>query len=109
MLVSLLRANPQIRVAGRQAQPQSLKRKLGEDKPSTSSKDEVEVTHWLIKSEPEPRMEKGIDVSFGFSDLKKEPDSTACWDGVRNYSARNHMRAMKVRGGGGFWHMYCAF
>lgn len=24
-------------------------------------------------------------VQFGIEDLKKEPDQTACWDGVRNY------------------------
>ena len=53
-------------------------------------------TKWLIKSEPEPRFENGVDVSFSFEALRQEPDSTACWDGVRNYSARNHMRAMKV-------------
>lgn len=39
--------------------------------------------YWLIKSEPETRMEKGIDMKFGIEDLKKEPDQTACWDGVR--------------------------
>ena len=53
-------------------------------------------TKWLIKSEPEPRFENGVDVSFSFEALRQEPESTACWDGVRNYSARNHMRAMKV-------------
>ena len=52
---------------------------------------------WLIKSEPESRLEKGVEMKFSFDDLKAEPNSTACWDGVRNYSARNHMRAMKVR------------
>lgn len=41
--------------------------------------------HWLMKSEP--------DV-FGIDTLKKQ--GTASWDGVRNYQARNHMRAMAV-------------
>lgn len=55
------------------------------------------ITHWLMKSEPESRFEKGIDVKFGIEDLKKAPDQTACWDGVRNYQARNFMRdQMKV-------------
>ena len=44
--------------------------------------------YWLIKSEPETRLENGIDMKFSFEDLKNEPDSTAHWDGVRNYQAR---------------------
>jgi predicted RNA-binding protein with PUA-like domain len=39
--------------------------------------------HWLVKSEP--------DV-FSFDDLVARPDRTTCWDGVRNYQARNSMR-----------------
>ncbi|XP_048369193.1 thymocyte nuclear protein 1 isoform X2 [Sphaerodactylus townsendi] len=42
-------------------------------------------THWLMKSEPESRMEKGVDVKFGIEDLKAQLNQTACWDGVRNY------------------------
>jgi len=61
-------------------------------------------TRWLIKSEPDTRMENGIDMKFGFQDLKAEPDSTACWDGVRNYSARNNMRTMRVGQQAFFYH-----
>jgi predicted RNA-binding protein with PUA-like domain len=39
--------------------------------------------HWLLKSEPE---------SFGFDHLLAAPDRTTCWDGIRNYQARNFMR-----------------
>jgi predicted RNA-binding protein with PUA-like domain len=39
--------------------------------------------HWLVKSEP--------DV-FSFDDLLASPKRTTCWDGVRNYQARNFMR-----------------
>jgi predicted RNA-binding protein with PUA-like domain len=39
--------------------------------------------HWLVKSEP--------DV-FSFDDLLASPERTTCWDGVRNYQARNFMR-----------------
>lgn len=42
--------------------------------------------YWLVKSEP--------DV-FSFDDLMAAPKKTTTWDGVRNYAARNHMRAMK--------------
>lgn len=41
--------------------------------------------YWLMKSEP--------DV-FSIDDLERE--GSTFWDGVRNYKARNNMRAMKV-------------
>ena len=41
--------------------------------------------HWLIKSEP--------DV-FSIEALRR--DGTTHWEGVRNYQARNHLRAMKL-------------
>jgi predicted RNA-binding protein with PUA-like domain len=44
------------------------------------------MQHWLIKSEPE---------SFSIQDLAKAKGKTTCWDGVRNYQARNFLRAMK--------------
>ncbi|HET20120.1 MAG TPA: EVE domain-containing protein, partial [Chromatiales bacterium] len=44
------------------------------------------MAYWLMKSEP--------DV-FGIDDLASRPDQTEHWDGVRNYQARNFMRAMK--------------
>lgn len=43
--------------------------------------------YWLMKSEP---------GAFSIQDLQKAPGRTTCWDGVRNYQARNYMRAMKV-------------
>ena len=47
----------------------------------------VERRYWLMKSEP--------DV-FSIDDLARSPKQTTAWDGVRNYQARNFMRAMKV-------------
>jgi predicted RNA-binding protein with PUA-like domain len=38
---------------------------------------------WLMKTEP--------DV-FSFEDLLRAPRQTTCWEGVRNYQARNFMR-----------------
>lgn len=72
-----------------------------------AAKSDSEVSHWLIKSEPESRLEKGVDVKFSLDDLKKEPQSTACWDGVRNYQARNHMMSMKVGQRVLFYHSNC--
>lgn len=43
------------------------------------------MQYWLVKSEP--------DV-YGFDHLVK--DGKTRWDGVRNYQARNNLRAMKV-------------
>jgi len=44
------------------------------------------MQHWLIKSEP--------DV-FSIHDLAKAKKRTTHWEGVRNYQARNFLRAMK--------------
>ncbi|TAJ08290.1 MAG: EVE domain-containing protein [Nitrospirae bacterium] len=43
--------------------------------------------YWLMKSEP---------GAFSIDDLRKAPGRKTCWDGVRNYQARNYMRAMKA-------------
>ena len=76
---------------------------LKDNRKLTKDSDE-KPTHWLIKSEPESRIENGVDMKFSFQDLKAEPDSTACWDGVRNYSARNNMRSMKIGEQAFFYH-----
>merc|ERR1719244_1291901 len=43
-------------------------------------------------------------MKFSFQDLKEEDNSTAFWDGVRNYQARNFMREMKVGQQSFFYH-----
>ncbi|KAM9298816.1 thymocyte nuclear protein 1 [Gastrophryne carolinensis] len=60
-----------------------------------------------MKSEPESRMEKGMEMKFGIDDLKAQPDQTACWDGVRNYQARNFLRQMKIDQEAFFYHSNC--
>jgi len=52
-----------------------------------------EKTYWLMKSEP--------DV-YGWDDLVAEAEGT--WDGVRNYRARNNLRAMQVGDEAFFYH-----
>lgn len=42
--------------------------------------------YWLMKSEPSV---------FSIDDLARGPNRSTCWDGVRNYQARNYMRAMQ--------------
>jgi len=44
------------------------------------------MNHWLIKSEP--------DV-FSIGDLARAKRQTTHWEGVRNYQARNFLRAMQ--------------
>ena len=45
--------------------------------------------YWLLKTEPD---------AFSFDDLLASPGRTTCWDGVRNYQARNFMRDEMKRG-----------
>ncbi|KAI9203956.1 thymocyte nuclear protein 1-like protein [Polychytrium aggregatum] len=62
--------------------------------------------YWLMKAEPETRLEKGVDVKFGIEDLKAKGRSH--WDGVRNYEARNIMRdKMKIGDLCFFYHSNC--
>ena len=52
-----------------------------------------EKSFWLLKSEPNV---------YGWDDLVDEGEGT--WDGVRNYSARNKLRAMQVGDEAFFYH-----
>ncbi len=45
--------------------------------------------YWLVKSEPE---------EFSITDLAEADDQTTCWDGVRNYQARNTLRDEMKKG-----------
>ena len=42
------------------------------------------MNYWIIKSEP---------FKYSWDQFKK--DKKTCWDGVRNYQARNNLKAMK--------------
>ncbi len=53
------------------------------------------MRYWLFKSERE---------CFSWQDLTDAPKQTTSWDGVRNYQARNFMRAMKLGDKGFFYH-----
>ncbi|ORY67141.1 PUA-like domain-containing protein [Pseudomassariella vexata] len=65
-----------------------------------------EKTYWLLKAEPETRLENGTDVKFSIDDLasRTEPEP---WDGIRNYVARNNLRAMKKGDLAFFYHSNC--
>ncbi len=51
----------------------------------------MKKSFWLFKSEPEV---------FSIDDLKNSPLQTTCWDGVRNYQARNFLRDEIKKGDG---------
>lgn len=54
------------------------------------------MKYWLMKSEP---------GCFSIDDLADAPNQTTCWDGVRNFQARNFMRdGMSVGDGVLFYH-----
>lgn len=47
------------------------------------------MKYWLMKSEPK---------TFSWADLQAAPAQTTCWEGVRNYQARNFMRDQMSQG-----------
>ena len=53
------------------------------------------MAYWLFKSEPD---------AWGWDDQVAKGDAGEEWDGVRNYQARNNMRAMKIGDLGFFYH-----
>lgn len=58
------------------------------------------MNYWLLKSEPS---------EFSIDDLEASPERKTCWDGVRNYQARNFLRdAMTVGDLVFFYHSNCA-
>ncbi len=53
------------------------------------------MAYWLFKSEPS---------AFSWEQLKARGKAGQEWDGVRNYAARNNMRAMKIGDRGFYYH-----
>jgi predicted RNA-binding protein with PUA-like domain len=53
------------------------------------------MAYWLFKSEP---------ATWSWAQQKEKGRDGEAWTGVRNYQARNHMRAMKLGDKGFFYH-----
>ncbi len=53
------------------------------------------MAYWLFKTEPH---------SWSWDQQKAKGEAGQEWDGVRNYQARNHMRAMRRGDRGFFYH-----
>ena len=51
--------------------------------------------YWLVKSEP---------TVFSLEDLSRQRNQTTGWEGVRNYQARNFLRAMQLGDKALFYH-----
>ena len=57
------------------------------------------MSYWLLKTEPD---------TFGVEHLARLPKRTTCWDGVRNYQARNYLRdGVKVGDEAFIYHSSC--
>ena len=56
------------------------------------------MAYWLMKSEPD---------TFGIDDLKSRPKQIEPWNGVRNFQARNFLKAMKPGDLAFFYHSSC--
>jgi len=56
------------------------------------------MAYWLLKSEPSV---------FGIDALAKSPEKTTCWNGVRNYQARNFIQTMQLGDEAFFYHSSC--
>jgi predicted RNA-binding protein with PUA-like domain len=78
------RAKARKPAAKKQAAPRPGARVRAATKPAADGGGER--SYWLVKSEP---------GTFSFDDLLARPDRTTFWDGVRNFAARGHLRAMK--------------
>ncbi|MBN9674001.1 EVE domain-containing protein [Roseibium aggregatum] len=53
------------------------------------------MQYWLIKSEPD---------KWSWDQQKAKGDAGEQWDGIRNYQARNNMRAMEIGDKAFFYH-----
>lgn len=62
---------------------------------SPAGKDKTERAYWLFKSEPD---------AFSWAMLQSRGAKGEPWDGVRNFQARNNMKAMKIGDRGFFYH-----
>jgi predicted RNA-binding protein with PUA-like domain len=56
------------------------------------------MNYWLMKSEPS---------TFSIDDLERAKNRTTGWDGVRNFQARNFLRAMQIGDLAFFYHSSC--
>jgi predicted RNA-binding protein with PUA-like domain len=73
----------------------SLKMPKSPSRPAAAKAGRAEPAYWLFKSEPD---------AFSWDMLKAKGKAGEPWTGVRNFLARNNMRAMKIGDLGFFYH-----
>jgi predicted RNA-binding protein with PUA-like domain len=79
------------------------KRKAEEGTPTSSSQ-----CCWLMKAEPDSRIEKGKDVAVSVDIFQACPNQTSMWEGVRNGEAKNLMKnEMRIGDRVLFYHSNC--
>ncbi|KAJ5163404.1 High mobility group HMG-I/HMG-Y [Penicillium coprophilum] len=105
-------ATPTIKKKDGRGRPRKNPLPNGEAETESKVKPVVDVipetgrSFWLMKAEPESRLEKGKDVKFSIDDLATA-DTPEPWDGVRNHVAKNLMRNMKKGDYAFFYHSNC--
>lgn len=74
--------------------------------PANGSSELTRPAFWLMKAEPNSRIENGVDVKFSIDDLKAvtEPEP---WEGVRNHVAKKNMMNMQKGELAFFYHSNC--
>ncbi|KAL5115376.1 hypothetical protein ACEQ8H_006752 [Pleosporales sp. CAS-2024a] len=87
-------APPPKKKAAKQPQPPKAAAPATPASGSNRGADGKQDVFWLLKAEPLPRYQNGVNVAFSIDDL------AACtvpepWGGVRNPQARNNMQAMR--------------
>ncbi len=86
------------RTAAKPAQKKSAKQSAAKKpakKSATPARKGSGPAYWLLKSEPD---------AFSWDDLKAKGAAGEPWTGVRNFLARNNMKAMQVGDLGFFYH-----
>jgi predicted RNA-binding protein with PUA-like domain len=95
--------NPKPTKTSLTGRPKTIAHRPQPSSDSNRDADGNQEVYWLLKAEPLPRFENGVNVAFSIDDLEKctQPEP---WSGVRNPQARNNMQAMRKGDLGFFYH-----
>lgn len=74
---------------------------------TTTKASAMDTHYYLAKSEPETRLEQGVDISFPLSRLASSSTKRTTWEGVRNPIAGKNLKNMKVGDKLLFYHSNC--
>nr|XP_019574400.1 PREDICTED: thymocyte nuclear protein 1 isoform X5 [Rhinolophus sinicus] len=77
-----------------------------EDGPQKHSEQEKKYEVMMTRRGQQENVPR-LRTQFSIEDLKAQPKQITGWDGVRNYQARNFLRAMKLEEKAFFYHSNC--